>query len=1479
MTSIIASPASGSGKKHRIRKYANRRQSCLEEDSPLQNSNSLDGNGNEILANTLEDNNISLSDASFQSKRSSGSGVIESLFDSTINDTEELISFNRESYSASKKTSKQSRKRRNFDSPNRRLTANMEDLQLLMREMEDEDEENKRPKNTVQESPERTPQPVKDSSKSVRTKSTKVSTSSEIQLRRSPRHITTPVPKDVRRQTADGDEIKRLVEDLYNDNSTLMHSSSNVETGLEDSTQEDSLSINISTEYKSVSRNNRSSLRSASAISSLSAVNEFGKEDRSITNEDMSNSNVSSVLTPSYSRRKSNDQGVKSRNRRETADSSAIAQLINEIQAEDSCQVDMSTIEDNEISFSKDTTKSASKMEGLFHEPINPEYTNSDQAVGTDISNMDESSVAASDVSLYSLSKHCSQSRRNTADPADIAQLILELRDSPKGDTQRDVSSSAILDSSQMSNNTVDTFKLVQSVEDVLQQELVDRSPLLSDVLGSKKVAQSPLLSDSAMTDSIGDVWQIDRQELDLSEVRTSPATVYMESMLLDSSRDESRDTSIATIGTVNLLQSVEAALEEDQNDISTYSNSMRSLAGLLTANLDESGMDSTNTINADAVEPAKKRRLSSRRKANSPKVQLGITPANATVVTISPRKLTTAAAAAITSNQPLKSCLSNRKQKRGLEKSVVFGSPAFAEFNHLSPPSRITPLTKRQSLISSRKLRQQEEDENHEKVLDPVTEENNRILQEWDRLADNTTNSPEESEDSRYSTHDSIEHDFSVKAKTSNKKGRNGKKKRRLSKIHPDLSHDQGLEEEVEELPSTLEDLLVRETRHEAEEDENLVDVSRTQEVEVDLGHLLRRLSQDGIQVQYNSAEDFEDKGDDSRLGLLLGRDRAEWDEQQSSYDDEINNSTIQDLIYQDGKRLNLSTSQPLLLDQCDNRSPQAAFRSSVGLSIVQSPQLGVNAAGISQLELSVSGNLSVHLPFVMEDDDATAKLEDNLLAVLTAAENVYTMDRNSPILQQKEPATLAEQSAASEPENLWSTSINSCEMPEMTESTVEQSEQMDIEDRILEDKGFPQPTDDAYSPECRDEGTNLGMQYRKESVIQAVAEEERDPAIVPSQSSALLLQRLRALTEVSNGSENELQFAKKDSVGIADVDHEWSSNYSTAVNQQYSRSILNTNWTLDENSVRNSSNQEEAIVLSDNVIEKEVQYNETIRTSLLSFILLLQQFRNAVDEQSSEKLCQLVRSSLKDAAIKSSFAISLPGNGSLCRDVAADFDRLWALAADRSAEDIVREYLQDKKVLIQELLHGPEGETGIQIDMEQFEARWLTESALAVNKAKQLLGEQHQSEKDRPVSSSISSVMMHSSPSSTHTTKADSFQLGDKFYNKVLHNTPAHQQDSKAARIEPSITWNALRTAEKEAADLQFMVNIENSLTYCEVTTLQSNCICVNAYLTPRVIATIRFNIEQVEKSSQSQGAYTYGLSDMEVDITLGRNYSSIG
>ncbi|KAJ1443977.1 hypothetical protein B484DRAFT_441336 [Ochromonadaceae sp. CCMP2298] len=100
-----------------------------------------------------------------------------------------------------------------------------------------------------------------------------------------------------------------------------------------------------------------------------------------------------------------------------------------------------------------------------------------------------------------------------------------------------------------------------------------------------------------------------------------------------------------------------------------------------------------------------------------------------------------------------LKSCLSTRKEPRpnpssaGIahdpsRRNVVFGSPQVAEFNKTSPTTSYTPLHKDQakSLFSMSALRAYDEQGG-----DVVTEENDRILGEWDRLTNASDGSDEE--------------------------------------------------------------------------------------------------------------------------------------------------------------------------------------------------------------------------------------------------------------------------------------------------------------------------------------------------------------------------------------------------------------------------------------------------------------------------------------------------------------------------------------------------------------------------------------------------------------------------------------------------------------------------------------------------------------------------------------------------------------
>lgn len=131
--------------------------------------------------------------------------------------------------------------------------------------------------------------------------------------------------------------------------------------------------------------------------------------------------------------------------------------------------------------------------------------------------------------------------------------------------------------------------------------------------------------------------------------------------------------------------------------------------------------------------------------------------PAVAAPVIIAPAVAAAAASAALNSSMSmappgsaLKSCLSTRKQRpvgmrfdldtsitaSAMKRNVIFGSPQACEFNKTSPTTNFTPLhhDTAKSLFSMAAAGEISEGE--DSPVDPVTEENDRILEEWDRLS-----------------------------------------------------------------------------------------------------------------------------------------------------------------------------------------------------------------------------------------------------------------------------------------------------------------------------------------------------------------------------------------------------------------------------------------------------------------------------------------------------------------------------------------------------------------------------------------------------------------------------------------------------------------------------------------------------------------------------------------------------------------------
>ena len=181
-----------------------------------------------------------------------------------------------------------------------------------------------------------------------------------------------------------------------------------------------------------------------------------------------------------------------------------------------------------------------------------------------------------------------------------------------------------------------------------------------------------------------------------------------------------------------------------------------------------------------------------------------------------------------------LKSCLSSKKSYKPSPsiKKVVFGSPSAVTFKKNSPAGKFTPLSKEKA----KSLFHREDLDVIEEKADPITEENSRILEEWDRLSNISSYSSEEETPSKSPRH-----------------------KRRSSRLQRPLSRNEPTEipysindspgSHTVSLPETLTDLL-RESEALVPLEKPLddrVDISgtdHTHELEADLQSLIRTVA-----------------------------------------------------------------------------------------------------------------------------------------------------------------------------------------------------------------------------------------------------------------------------------------------------------------------------------------------------------------------------------------------------------------------------------------------------------------------------------------------------------------------------------------------------------------------------------------------------------------------------------------------------------
>jgi hypothetical protein len=199
-----------------------------------------------------------------------------------------------------------------------------------------------------------------------------------------------------------------------------------------------------------------------------------------------------------------------------------------------------------------------------------------------------------------------------------------------------------------------------------------------------------------------------------------------------------------------------------------------------------------------------------------------------------------------------LKSCLSIKKSVLK-DKSVVFGSPQIAEFNGASPSNKFTPLAKSEA---KRFLTIDESGEN-----DPETMENEKILEEWERLTAISNESPEQDAFSFEDEFDSFAASEHSASEQSISKNSRSSSVRRQSMLQPSFTEEPSEEvTKTVQLPGTLQDLMNEVSLDMKKMNDSLEYEEHTEEIEPDFRTLLR-----GIDEKHSFMEFRQDSRQDS--------------------------------------------------------------------------------------------------------------------------------------------------------------------------------------------------------------------------------------------------------------------------------------------------------------------------------------------------------------------------------------------------------------------------------------------------------------------------------------------------------------------------------------------------------------------------------------------------------------------------------------
>lgn len=551
-----------------------------------------------------------------------------------------------------------------------------------------------------------------------------------------------------------------------------------------------------------------------------------------------------SPSTPASSKRtKSSSKGKRTPTRRETLDAMVFAGILNESELSGASAANTST---GTIALLGDVDKclGADDLSAL-------DITEQSQQPSA----RDSLSVALTSGTDFDLSDSVN-SRRQTVDVADLAGLADDLEDSAisisikasetsKASSVRSKASKKSVSSVASMDNSVDMFSPAPSAKGRKGR----KSLSASKTSGKAKASSSPNRRQTIDAEDLASIMNgLDDSMASNASMGTIALLEDVEQCLQeDVSMDGTLDVSVGSPGTVDLLHDVMHALDED--DTRNRRKSTLSDISVLSEGsdvfLDEPSFQQSN----------KKRSALSMR---SP-LRMNKKP----LVIASPEQQVHAP---VMPPSALKSCMSARKTRPDLNRSVAFGSPEVAEFRKTSPITSYTPLgreeAKQMFLIPSDDLTASTVEE------DEITDDNERVLEEWDRLTNTSETGSPEQEQEQEQEWDELFHEQESEGCVSMDSiaGDKRKTRRRRSKIQPvlDISEDGRLGEhevssifESEEvtctvdLPANLLD-LVNEVQQGARQQPMALDAStmslsamdHTEELEVDLATLVERVT-----------------------------------------------------------------------------------------------------------------------------------------------------------------------------------------------------------------------------------------------------------------------------------------------------------------------------------------------------------------------------------------------------------------------------------------------------------------------------------------------------------------------------------------------------------------------------------------------------------------------------------------------------------